>query len=605
MTAVAVPLRFRIGARTLLSIPRRLVRVRATLEQVMAGSAPPLPPASGDGYLVASLPEAAPLPDAAGLVPPVRQRRRRYHADLWVGHEAWLAGMSGSARQSPGRKSRKLLADTRVTRHRTPAELDTFHPAGRAVSRLTYQERLLDAGLPDTPAFRAPAAARPGRDEVRAWLLWSGDRPVAYLYGAAEGSALRYDHVGHDPAWSDRSPGTVLHAEAMRDLFGERRFRWFDCTEGEGRHKPAFATGSTPCLDVLLLPPTLADAALSAGPAGFDGAVAAAKRWRVVACSRGRCDGCGAEANFTNFTRSRHACRRRGRRVRRARGFAPATGWQGAGRFGSSCGGANHPGPCRTALLVPAAPSDDLPPMHLRAEAIVLSVRPHGEHGAVVRALTHGHGVQPGYVRGGRSRRLRPVLQPGNLVLAGYRARTDEQLAALTVELAASRAALHAEPAAAAAIQWATALAAAALPEAQPYPRLYDALDGLLSAVEAAPSARGWTAALVRYELVVLAELGFGLDLDRCAATGTTDDLAFVSPRSAAAVSRGAARGYEDRLLALPPFVRGDGAADGPDLLAGLRLSGHFLARDVLTDRAAEVLAARDRLVDRLKRAVA
>jgi DNA repair protein RecO (recombination protein O) len=243
--------------------------------------------------------------------------------------------------------------------------------------------------------------------------------------------------------------------------------------------------------------------------------------------------------------------------------------------------------------------------MHLRAEAIILSVRHHGENGAVVRALTPRDGVQPGYVRGGRSRALRPVLQPGNTVLADYRARTDDQLAALVVEPVRSRAALHAEPAAAAAIQWATALAATALPEAQSYPRVYDALDGLLGAIEAAPSARGWTAPLVRYELVVLAELGFGLDLARCVATGADTDLGFVSPRRAAAVSRGAAFGHEDRLLPLPAFICDGGAADWPDLLDGLSLSGHFLARDLLTDRAADVLAARGRLIDRLKRAVA
>lgn len=243
--------------------------------------------------------------------------------------------------------------------------------------------------------------------------------------------------------------------------------------------------------------------------------------------------------------------------------------------------------------------------MQLRAEAIILSVRQHGEHGAVVRALTPRDGVQPGYVRGGRSRLLRPVLQPGNTVLADYRARTEEQLAGLVVEPIRSRAALHAEPAAAAAIQWVTALAATALPEAQPYPILYDALDGFLAAVETAPSARAWVAALVRYELVVLAELGFGLDLTRCVATGAEEELAFVSPRSAGAVSRGAAYGYEDRLLPLPAFLRDGGSADWPDLLDGLKLSGHFLARDLLTDRAADILAARGRLIDRLKRAVA
>lgn len=243
--------------------------------------------------------------------------------------------------------------------------------------------------------------------------------------------------------------------------------------------------------------------------------------------------------------------------------------------------------------------------MHLRAQAMILAARAHGEHGSVVRALTRDDGVQPGYVRGGRSRALRPVLQPANVVLGEWRARTGEQLAALTVELVHSRAALHREPLAAAALDWVTALTAIALPEAQAYPRIYDALGGMLDAVEAAPAARGWAVALVRYELLLLAELGFGLDLDACVSTGATDDLAFVSPRSGAAVARAAAAGYEDRLLALPAFVRVGGEADWPDILAGVALTGHFLARDILVDRRAEPLAARARLVDRLKRAVA
>lgn len=243
--------------------------------------------------------------------------------------------------------------------------------------------------------------------------------------------------------------------------------------------------------------------------------------------------------------------------------------------------------------------------MQLRAEAILLSVRPHGEHGAIVRALTEAHGVQPGYVRGGRSRALRPVLQPANLVLGEWRARTEEQLAGLTLELVHSRAPLFGEPLPAAALQWATALTAAALPDAQPYPRLHAALDAVLAAVEAAPAARGWAAAMVRYELLLLAELGFGLDLERCAATGATRDLAFVSPKSGGAVSRSGAHGYEDRLFRLPSFLVEGGPADWEDILAGLRLTGHFLARDLLIGRGAEVLAARERLVDRLMRAVA
>ena len=240
--------------------------------------------------------------------------------------------------------------------------------------------------------------------------------------------------------------------------------------------------------------------------------------------------------------------------------------------------------------------------MRLETQAIICAVRPHGEHGAVVRALTRPDGMLPGYVRGGRSRRLRPILLPGNLVQAEYRARTDEQLAQLSVELSASRAPLLAEPLAAAAIDWTTALTASALPEGQAYPKLYDALDGLLSAIEAAASAKGWAAALVRYELLILSELGFGLDLSQCAATGVTDDLAFVSPKSGRAVSAEAAGDYRDRLLPLPPFLLEGGAADWPDIFDGLRITGHFLARDLITDRRADIFPARERLIERLKR---
>ncbi|MDB5691990.1 MAG: recO [Alphaproteobacteria bacterium] len=241
--------------------------------------------------------------------------------------------------------------------------------------------------------------------------------------------------------------------------------------------------------------------------------------------------------------------------------------------------------------------------MRLETLAIICAVRPHGEHGAIVRALTPHDGIQAGYVRGGRSRRLRPVLMAGNLVQAEYRARTDEQLPHLGVELVASRGALLEEPLAAAAIDWSTALTASALPEGQDTPKLYEALDGLLSAIEAAPSARFWAAALVRYELLLLAELGFGLDLSECAATGAREDLAYVSPRSGRAVSAGAAAEYRDRLFALPPFLLSGGSAEWPDVLAGLVITGHFLSRDLLIARQADVLAARERLVDRLKRA--
>ena len=243
--------------------------------------------------------------------------------------------------------------------------------------------------------------------------------------------------------------------------------------------------------------------------------------------------------------------------------------------------------------------------MHLRSSAIIVAIRPHGESGAIVRALTAEAGLLAGYVRGGRSRQHRPVLQPGNVILGDWRARTEDQLPALVAELVHSRAPLFREPLPAAAIDWATALTAAALPEGQPYPPLHLALDGLLDAIEAAPAARGWAVAMVRYELLLLALLGFGLDLEQCAATGETDDLTYVSPKSGMAVSTAAAIGYEARLFRLPPFLRQGGAAEWDDIRDGLRLTGHFLERDLLHGKAAEVLAARARLVDRINRAVA
>jgi DNA repair protein RecO (recombination protein O) len=239
----------------------------------------------------------------------------------------------------------------------------------------------------------------------------------------------------------------------------------------------------------------------------------------------------------------------------------------------------------------------------IETEAIVCALRAHAEHGAVVRLMTPGDGLQAAYVRGARGRRMRPVLVPGNLVAARLRSRTEEQLAHADVELTHSRAPLLSEPLPAAAIEWMTALTAAALPEGQPYPRLYDALDALLALVEAAPSALGWASSLVRYEMLLLAELGFGLDLERCAVSGSNDELVAVSPRSGRAVSAAEAEPYAGKLLPLPPFIRQGGPATWTEVAQGLELTGHFLQRDILTGRSAALSDARSRLVERILRA--
>ena len=235
--------------------------------------------------------------------------------------------------------------------------------------------------------------------------------------------------------------------------------------------------------------------------------------------------------------------------------------------------------------------------------AIVCALRSHGEHGAIVRLMTPDHGLEAAYVRGARGRRMLPVLIAGNVVQAQLSARTETQLPQATLELVHSRGPLLSEPLPAAAIEWATVLTATALPEGQPYPRLYSALEGLLDAVEAAPTASGWGSALVRYELLLLSELGFGLDLERCAVTGANDDLVAVSPKSGRAVSAAEAEPYAGKLLPLPPFVREGGRASWEEIGQGLALTGHFLLRDLITERSRPIAEARARLVDRLRRA--
>jgi len=217
--------------------------------------------------------------------------------------------------------------------------------------------------------------------------------------------------------------------------------------------------------------------------------------------------------------------------------------------------------------------------------------------------LTPEQGLQAAYVRGARGRRMRPVLIAGNLVEARLSARTDSQLPQAEIELTHSCAPLLAEPLPAAAIEWAAALTATTLPERQPYPRLFAALGGLLAAIEAAPAASGWGTALVLYEMLLLAELGFGLDLSQCAVGGETNNLVAVSPRSGRAVSADEAAPYAEKLLRLPRFMIEGGAAGLADILDGLTLTGHLLLRDLITDRAAPVGEARARLVERLERA--
>ena len=275
----ATTLRFQVGARTIAGVARRLHRIGLSLDETLAGVPPVLPPLGDrDGHLVTSLPAALlPALDRAGCVTLVRQRYRRYWTDLTIGYDAWLAGLSANARSGLKRKRKRLGAAGRVELrdYRTPDEIAAFHALARPLSALTYQERLLGSGLPgDVAAMLRDAAA----DRARGWLMLLDGRPIAYLYGHAEGSALRYDHVGHDPAWAPLSPGTLLHAHAFAGLFAEARFARFDFTEGEGQHKRQFATHGVDCVDVLLLRATPANRVLLVALSGWDRAMAAGKR---------------------------------------------------------------------------------------------------------------------------------------------------------------------------------------------------------------------------------------------------------------------------------------------------------------------------------------
>ncbi len=227
--------------------------------------------------------------------------------------------------------------------------------------------------------------------------------------------------------------------------------------------------------------------------------------------------------------------------------------------------------------------------MEWRDEALIIGIRKHGETNVIVEAMTFAHGRHLGLVRGGRSRRMQPMLQPGNHVALTWRARLDEHLGLYAVELTEPRAGRL--MASAAALHGVNLLAALLrlLAERDPHPGLYEAASLIADHLDDEKIA---PALLVRFELAILAELGFGLDLSRCAATGGTDDLIYVSPKTGRAVSRQAGAPYQDRLLRLPGFLRSDAIAENPapaDLRDGFELTAYFLERDVFGPRGLDL----------------
>ncbi len=242
--------------------------------------------------------------------------------------------------------------------------------------------------------------------------------------------------------------------------------------------------------------------------------------------------------------------------------------------------------------------------MDWRDDGLVIGARRHGETSVILELMTRAHGRHLGLVRGGRSRRLRPILQPGNLVAAHWRARLEDHLGALTVEPLVARAAYLLDRAAA--LNGVASLCALLrlLPERDPHEEVFEMADAVAARLSDIHGDDVGAVMMARFELALLGALGFGLDLNACALTGARDDLAYVSPKSGRAVSRAAGAPWRDRLLPYPDFLQHESvAAAQADLVAAFRLTGYFLTRDVLAPRGVALPAARDLYVGALLRA--
>lgn len=239
--------------------------------------------------------------------------------------------------------------------------------------------------------------------------------------------------------------------------------------------------------------------------------------------------------------------------------------------------------------------------MDWRDTGILLKARKHGETSAILEVFTPNHGRHLGVLRGGTSRRIAPSLQPGAQLDLTWRARLEDHMGAFTVEPQRSRAAAAmADRLSLAGLNTVTELLSFCLPEREPHPALYHRTEALLDLLG---QQALWPLGYLRWELTLLEDLGFGLDLTACAVTGRDDDLAYVSPRTGRAVSRQAAGDWADRLLPLPPVLRGQGDADTAQILTALATTGHFLTHHLAADlRDKPLPGARAAWIDRLAR---
>ncbi len=236
--------------------------------------------------------------------------------------------------------------------------------------------------------------------------------------------------------------------------------------------------------------------------------------------------------------------------------------------------------------------------MEWREEGLLLAVRRYGESAAIIEVLTEGHGRHAGIVRGGGSRKMAAILQPGAQLDATWRARLEHHLGTFTVEPLKSRAHLMGDRLTLAGLNALTALLSYALPEREAHATLYRQTLTVLDMMD----GEFWPLAYLRWELSLLEELGFGLDLSQCAVTGAETDLTYISPKSGRAVATGGAGDWADKLLPFSPALTGQ-SADPADVVAGLRVTGHFLSTRLAPALGAKPIPqARHRLVELLQK---
>ncbi|MBB3033935.1 GNAT family N-acetyltransferase [Alteriqipengyuania lutimaris] len=285
MTAQPTSIDFTIGSRRLFRVERSLRPIGFSLEDALADTLPRTATEGADGLRV----QSAPAPMAARLlaafpdhIAGAREDFRRHYILMDGSFEDYLARFSGKTRSTLRRKVRKFATadggDLDVRAYTSPGEVARFLDLALPLSEKTYQARLLDAGLPDSEDARKAMLAAAEAGQMRCFLLFLHGEPVAYLALPVRGDTLVYAHLGYDPAHGALSPGTVLQMEALRMLFAEERFRFFDFTEGEGAHKALFGTHSIDCCSFVLLRRTLANRLLLSARDGFDAGVERIKR---------------------------------------------------------------------------------------------------------------------------------------------------------------------------------------------------------------------------------------------------------------------------------------------------------------------------------------